>query len=310
MLSNMDLINEPEPFRNKPFVGEFITTKPLSAAMGGEILDIQLRQLTPEAFLELKTALYHHKMIFIRGQELSLQDQESITLNFGEFGTDAYSTGMPGHPDIQPVIKEASTKSKMIFGGGWHTDSPFLVEPPSISILNGVEIPPYGGDTIWYNAVLAYESLSEIMKNLLKDLKVHMSAKNVVDALHRLGSASQKTTKMSDMELELDIKSMVEGSFHPMVRRHPHSDEVSLYCDSVYSIGIKGMTSHECKPLLDFIVSHTTQEQFSCRLRWEPNTVAIWDNRVCLHRAFNDYNGFRREMHRTTVKGEVPVSAF
>ena len=279
MLSNMDLINEPEPFRNKPFVGEFITTKPLSAAMGGEVLDIQLRQLTPEAFLELKTALYHHKMIFIRGQELSLQDQESITLNFGEFGTDAYSTGMPGHPDIQPVI-------------------------------NGVDIPPYGGDTIWYNAVLAYESLSEIMKNLLKDLKVHMSAKNVVDALHRLGSASQKTTKMSDMELELDIQSMVEGSFHPMVRRHPHSDEVSLYCDSVYSIGIKGMTSHECKPLLDFIVSHTTQEQFSCRLRWEPNTVAIWDNRVCLHRAFNDYNGFRREMHRTTVKGEVPVPAF
>ena len=160
----MNLIDQQQPYRNAPFEGEHIQTKPLAAAMGGEVLDIQIADLTEKSFLEIEKALHHHKMIFFRKQSLSLADQETFTLRFGEFGTDAYTKGMTGHPDVQPVIKEASTKSKMIFGGGWHTDSPFLAQPPSVSILHGVEIPPYGGDTIWYNSVLAYESLSPTMK--------------------------------------------------------------------------------------------------------------------------------------------------
>ena len=115
---------------------------------------------------------------------------------------------------------------------------------------------------------------------------------------------------MSDMELDLDVQSMLDGKYHPIIRRHPQSKEIGLYCDAVYAIGIQGMTERESRPLLDFLVSHITQEIFSCRLRWKPNTVAVWDNRSCLHRAFNDYDGFRREMHRTTVKGEIPIAAF
>lgn len=306
----MNLIDQQQPYRNAPFEGEYIQTKPLAAAMGGEVLDIQIADLTEKSFLEIEKALHHHKMIFFRKQSLSLAAQETFTLRFGEFGTDAYTKGMTGHPDVQPVIKEASTKSKMIFGGGWHTDSPFLAQPPSVSILHGVEIPPYGGDTIWYNSVLAYESLSPTMRSILSPLRVHMSAQNVIGSMKALAQDSPSEPKMSDMELELDVQSMLDGSYHPLIRKHPVSGEVSLYCDAVYAVGLQGMTDRESRPLLEFLVAHLTQEMFSCRLRWEPHTVAVWDNRICLHRAFNDYDGYRREMHRTTVKGETPIAAF
>ena len=306
----MNLIDQQQPYRNTPFEGTHIQTKPLAAAMGGEVLDVQIADLNDKNFSEIEKALHHHKMIFFREQSLSLADQERFTRRFGEFGTDAYTTGMPDHPDIQPVVKEADTKSKMVFGGGWHTDSPFLECPPSVSILRGVEIPPYGGDTIWYNSVLAYESLSEIMKSMLAPLRVHMSAKNVIYSMRKVAEELKSKSTMSDMELDLDVQSMLDGKYHPIIRRHPQSDEIGLYCDAVYAIGIQGMTERESRPLLDFLVSHITQEIFSCRLRWKPNTVAVWDNRSCLHRAFNDYDGFRREMHRTTVKGEIPIAAF
>lgn len=306
----MNLIDQQQPYRNTPFEGTHIQTKPLAAAMGGEVLDVQIADLNDKNFSEIEKALHHHKMIFFREQSLSLADQERFTRRFGEFGTDAYTTGMPGHPDIQPVVKEVDTKSKMVFGGGWHTDSPFLECPPSVSILRGVEIPPYGGDTIWYNSVLAYESLSEIMKSMLAPLRVHMSAKNVIYSMRKVAEELKSKSTMSDMELDLDVQSMLDGKYHPIIRRHPQSDEIGLYCDAVYAIGIQGMTERESRPLLDFLVSHITQEIFSCRLRWKPNTVAVWDNRSCLHRAFNDYDGFRREMHRTTVKGEIPIAAF
>ena len=306
----MNLIDQQQPYRNTPFEGTHIQTRPLAAAMGGEVLDVQIADLSDKQFSEIEKALHHHKMIFFREQSLSLADQEHFTRRFGQFGTDAYTTGMPHHPDIQPVIKEADTKSKMVFGGGWHTDSPFLECPPSVSILRGVEIPPYGGDTIWYNSVLAYESLSEIMKSMLAPLRVHMSAKNVIYSMRKVAEELKSKSTMSDMELDLDVQSMLDGKYHPIIRRHPQSKEIGLYCDAVYAIGIQGMTERESRPLLDFLVSHITQEIFSCRLRWEPNTVAVWDNRSCLHRAFNDYDGFRREMHRTTVKGEIPIAAF
>ena len=306
----MNLIDQQQPYRNTPFEGTHIQTKPLAAAMGGEVLDVQIADLNDKNFSEIEKALHHHKMIFFREQSLSLADQERFTRRFGEFGTDAYTTGMPDHPDIQPVVKEVDTKSKMVFGGGWHTDSPFLECPPSVSILRGVEIPPYGGDTIWYNSVLAYESLSEIMKSMLAPLRGHMSAKNVIYSMRKVAEELKSKSTMSDMELDLDVQSMLDGKYHPIIRRHPQSDEIGLYCDAVYAIGIQGMTERESRPLLDFLVSHITQEIFSCRLRWKPNTVAVWDNRSCLHRAFNDYDGFRREMHRTTVKGEIPIAAF
>jgi taurine dioxygenase len=99
----------------------------------------------------------------------------------------------------------------------------------------------------------------------------------------------------------------VRGSLHPLVRTHPETGERSLYCDETYACGIDGLTEAEATPLLGFLVEHITQPAFTCRLRWEPRTYVCWDNRICLHQAFNDYDDFRRELYRTTIAGEAPA---
>ncbi len=285
-----------------------IVAEPLAAAMGAEIKGVDISDLNGAQFAEIEDALYRHKMIFFRGQAISHADQESFTLRFGEFGVDAYTRGAEGHRNVQPVIKEAATRTTMIFGSRWHVDSPFMERPPAISILYGADIPPYGGDTMWCNSVLAYSTLSATMKAVLAPLKVHMSAIDVISQLRNEApsTAGEGRTSLGDMPLDVDQRKMVEGWHHPIVRTHPVTGEKALWVDHAYSHGIQGMTGDEAGALLAFLKEHVTQPAFSCRLRWAPGTLTLWDNRICLHQAFNDHDGFRREMYRTTVMGEIP----
>ena len=279
---------------------------PLGAAMGAEITGIDIRKLTDASFAELADALYTHKMIFLRDQKVSHTDQEEFTLRFGEFGKDAYTLGVEGHPEVQPVLKEADSKAHMIFGGAWHTDSPFLKRPPAITILFGKDIPPYGGDTMWANSALAYAYLSEKMKETINDLRVHMSARTVLNEVKK-GTQKYGEKSLGGTPLKFDPEPMIRGEFHPLVRTHPITGEKALYVDDSYAVSIEGMTDNEADMILQFLRRHMTQPAFTCRLRWEPNTLTLWDNRLCLHHAFNDHEGYRREMYRTTVLGEVPA---
>ena len=281
-----------------------ISAHPLSSAAGAEIRGADLSALDDEQFAEVADALYHHKMVFFRNQKLTIDDQERVTLRFGDFGTDAYTTGTEGHTNVQKVIKEADTATRFVFGGSWHTDSPFLERPPSVSLLYGVDIPPYGGDTLWANTELAYDFLSDTMKKLLEPLRVHMSARNVLALLR---SSTDESGNLGTMELDPEQKTMVEGNYHPLVRTHPVTGRKAIYVDETYSLGVEGMSEPEATALIGFLCSHITQPVFTCRLRWEPGTFVMWDNRSCLHHAFNDYDGFRREMYRTIVEGEVPI---
>ena len=284
-----------------------IKTIPLASAMGAEILDVNIANITDEQFEQIKDALFRYKMIYFRNQtNMTIEDQEALTLKFGEFGTDAYTNGMECHPNVQHVLKESSSVVNWVFGDGWHTDSPFLAQPPAISLLHSVDVPPYGGDTWWSNAELAYQFLSDKMKETIADFRIHMSAAWVLQNVNK-GKPKLNDFTMGDMELTVDQQKMVEGSFHPIVRTHPVTGKKSLYCDCSYSMGIEGMTQEEAKPIIDYLGWHATREDFNCRLRWEPNMLVIWDNRLCLHKAFNDYDGYRREMIRTIVNGEIPA---
>lgn len=289
-----------------------IEARPLAAAMGAEIRGVDLSGLDDATFAEIRDALFRHKMIFFRGQQIRHADQEAFARRFGPFAEDAYTKGVPGHPDVQPLIREADARPGMVFGAGWHTDSPFLSEPPAISLLRAVEVPPYGGDTLWANTALAYAALSETMKTLLAPLKVHMSMRRVLATAqaHQAPDDSPigRVAATKDMvELPPEIARKVQGARHPLVRTHPVSGEKALYCDETYAVGIEGLTPAEADPILGFLVAHITQPAFTCRLRWEAGTVALWDNRICVHQAFNDYDGFRRELYRSTIAGEAPA---
>ncbi len=299
-------------FDNRAEPYEHIVVEELAAAMGGEVKGVDLAELTDAQFAEIQHALFRHKMIFFRDQQISHADHEAFSLRFGDFAEDAYTRGVEGHVNVQPVIKEADAEVAMIFGSGWHTDSAVLPRPPAISMLYAVDVPPFGGDTIWANAALAYATLSDTMKSMLTGLRVRMSMRRVLTtaqeharpddtAIGRLAATREAGA------LDPAIARQVEGTAHPLVRTHPVTGERALYCDKTYAIGIEGMTAAESEPLITFLSDHATQPAFTCRLRWSPGTFVAWDNRLCLHQAFNDHDGFRRELYRTTVAGEVPT---
>lgn len=289
-----------------------ITAHPLAAAMGAEIKGADFARMSDEQFREIEDALFHHKMIYFRDADLTHNSHEEFSLRFGDWAEDAYTDGIPGHVNIQPLVREANAKGAHIFGSGWHSDGPFLDNPPAIALLYGVEIPPYGGDTIWANSALAYETLSDVMKDLLAPLRVHMSMKRAFESSMEYGAPDDspvgKLAKLKDAaELPESVIRKVKGNYHPLVRTHPRSGEKSLYCDPSYSIGIEGMSPPEAEAILTMLAAHMTQPAFTCRLRWAPKTLAVWDNRISIHQAFNDYDGHRRELYRTTIAGEAPA---
>jgi alpha-ketoglutarate-dependent taurine dioxygenase len=289
-----------------------IEARPLAAAMGAEICGVNLTRIEDAQFEEIRQALFRHKMIYFRQQHLTHADHEAFSLRFGPFAEDAYTQGVPGHRDVHPLIKEADDPSKMVFGEGWHTDSPFLAEPPGITALYSVQIPPFGGDTMWANSALAYRMLSETYRRMIAGLEVRFSLRDVLAAVHEAVEVTDSpigrlAATRGVAQLSEDLQRKIRGNTHPLVRTHPVTGEKALYIDPSYAIGIEGLLPEESAPILRFLTDHLTQPAFTCRLRWEPNMLAMWDNRLCVHQAYNDYQGYRRELYRTTLAGEKPL---
>src|SRR6185295_2640947 len=174
-----------EGFDNAAASYRHIEAVPLAAAMGAEVRGVDVANLGDDAFAEIQHALFRHKMIFFRDQRIGHAEHRAFTRRFGPFADDAYTTGVPGYPEVQPVIKHADDRSAMVFGSGWHTDSPFLAQPPAISTLRAVQVPPFGGDTMWANSALAWRMLSPTMQGLLGGLRVHFSMRDVLASAQR-----------------------------------------------------------------------------------------------------------------------------
>jgi taurine dioxygenase len=175
-----------------------------------------------------------------------------------------------------------------------------------------VQVPPYGGDTTFANAALAYRTLSPVYRAMIEPLKVRFSMRNTLKSAQEAVEVSDSPIGRLGQTRDLavlpeDIQRKVRGNAHPMVRTHPVSGERALYVDPSYAIGIEGMRDEEAAPILGYLTTHLTQPVFACRLRWEPDMLTMWDNRLCVHQAYNDYEGYRRELYRTTLKGEKPA---
>jgi len=187
-----------------------------------------------------------------------------------------------------------------IVGEDWHADTTCMPQPPSGAVLYGVDVPPYGGDTLFANQYLAYESLSDGMKALLSRLTAVHS--DITVAGPQAARNRHRTNKVRE---DSDWRETV--SEHPVVRTHPETGRKALFVNKSYTQRFSGMTTEESAPLLGFLLQHAARPEFTCRFRWERGSVAVWDNRCTLHIAVNDVWKFPRLMHRVQMCGERPV---
>ena len=167
------------------------------------------------------------------------------------------------------------------------------------TILNALEVPPYGGDTMFANQYLAYESLSDTMRGLLDGLTgISTSAKADVSKTREdmIGNAGDGNVQRQDFSAE-----------QPVVRTHPETGRKALYVNFAHTAQFKGMTEAESAPILNFLFQHQVKAEFTCRFSWRKGSLAFWDNRAVQHNPVNDYHGFRRVMRRITLAGDRPV---
>ncbi|PAU88206.1 taurine dioxygenase [Pseudomonas sp. WN033] len=274
---------------------------PVAGSMGADVYDIDLNNLSDEGQKELRQALMDHLVLFIRDQNLSVAQLEAVTLRFGEFGSEPYVKPMADHPHVVHVRKEADESTPIVFGGAWHTDWTFQECPPAFTLLYGHDVPEVGGDTLYTNMYLAYEWLSPAMQKMLHGLRgIHSPEFGYgPNAKHNAGLESMKIVYGENVDH--DVRS------HPLITRHPETGRNVLFANPAYTLGIEGMKAEESRPILDYLFSVATAPAFTCRMRWTPGTLAIWDNRCTWHQPVSDYFGKRREMFRTTVVGDKPV---
>lgn len=271
-----------------------IEVTPVSGALGAEIAGPDLgRRLEDAVIAEIRQAFLDHLVIFFRGQQLKPDQQLAFARRFGEPMEYPQLKGLPECPLITPVVKLEHERHN--FGGVWHSDTTYLESPPMASMLYAVEIPPFGGDTLFANQYLAYETLSEGLRKTLASLRgVNTSTKAEVS----------KTREDRLRAAGMEHKALV--GIHPVVRTHPETGRQALYVNAGHTSHFAGWTESESQPLLDYLFARQIRPELTCRFRWTPGALAFWDNRCAQHNPVNDYHGFRRVMHRVTLAGDVP----
>jgi taurine dioxygenase len=273
-------------------IGLHLTVKPLSGAIGAEIFGIDLRSpVSDETIARIRKIWLEHSVIFFRDQDLTPKDFATFARRFGEVVDYPFLKGLDESPEVIEVAK--LEHERVNFGGLWHTDTAYLERPPMGTMLVAREVPPYGGDTLFASSYAAYEALSDGMKQLLDPLRaVNSSAK------------AEKTRTREDRKAG-EGRKVLEAE-HPVVRTHPETGRKALYVNFGHTLRFAGMSEEESAGLLAYLFEHQSRPEFTCRFRWEPGSIALWDNRCALHNPINDYHGHRRIMHRVTLAGDRP----
>ena len=273
-----------------------LRVEPSGGVCGARVTGIDLSQpLTPESVAEIRKAWLEHHVLAFPDQAIGDDDLERFTLAFGGFGNDPFFAPIAGREHIAAIRREAD-ETTPIFAENWHADWSFQEHPPAGTCLMAVDIPPHGGDTHFANQHLAWDMLPDARKADLADLVAVHSA--------RLAYSPEGTYAAGDKKWSMDIRpgeAAYATQTHPLVPAHPETGRRGFYSTLGYIIGIEGMAQDAAIALLRDLQHWQGDERFVFAQKWEPGMLVVWDNRSVLHRATGGYEGYRRELHRTTI---------
>ena len=285
-----------EPLTSSANVG----VKRIAGALGCEVVGLDCsKRLGASEVAALRRALIDHLVVSLPNQTLSLDDLERLTDQLGGRMVTPFVKALDDRPFVIRVLKERA--DKLNFANAWHSDLTYLPEPPSFTLLYADEVPDFGGDTLFQNQYLAYETLSEGLKKTLGGLRAVHSAGAAYGTGGYLDGVKGKMSTVIEPS-----KDAFKEVVHPIVVTHPESGKPALFVNPVYTVKIEGWSHGESQALLQYLYKHALNDNFTCRVRWAKGTLTIWDNRATQHNALNDYHGQRREMYRTSVLGAAP----
>ncbi|HAT1610801.1 TPA: taurine dioxygenase [Raoultella planticola] len=278
-------------------MSERLSITPLGPYIGAQVSGVDItRPLSDNQFEQLYHAVLRHQVVFLREQNITPRQQRDLALRFGDLHIHPV---YPHAPGVDEIIVLDTHDDNPPDNDNWHTDVTFIATPPAGAILAAKELPSTGGDTLWSSGVAAYEALSEPLRQLLSGLRAeHDFRKSFQEYKYR------KTEEEHQRWLEAVAKN--PPLLHPVVRTHPVTGKQALFVNEGFTTRIVDVTEKESEALLGFLFAHVTKPEFQVRWRWQPNDVAIWDNRVTQHYANADYLPQRRIMHRATILGDKP----
>ena len=270
----------------------------ISGALGAEISGLDLKDSSEENWKVINDLLLEHKVLFLRNQNISPEEQINFAKRFGPLEKHVYVKGRDQFPEIIRIIKKPNEKQQ--WGETWHTDVSYNPKPTKVIILRSIKIPPVGGDTMFSNMELAYETLDNDLKEKIKDKK----------AVHSSLGAAAFVDAYKGMEGNGNLDEY--SNIHPIVRTHPETGKKILYVNSMYTKRIEGLDESESSKLLKELFAHQERLDLTCRFKWTENAVAIWDNRSTQHQGLTDFFpgrglGHERVMDRIAIEGDQPI---
>jgi len=273
-----------------------MNVQPSGGALGAYVTGVDLAAPPlPATTQAIRDAWLEHLVLAFPEQPLSESAFLAFATTLGEPARYPFVDGLAGYPEIIEVKKLEHEKNN--FGGIWHSDTVYLDEPPMASMLVARELPPTGGDTEFANMYRAFDDLPPHLREIIEPLQ----------AVNRSDLAAVSKTRSDRVADSASPERTAHQSVHPAVRTHPETGRKSLYVNIAHTSHFVGMTEAESRPILEEIFAHQVRADHVWRLQWEPGMLALWDNRCLLHHPINDYDGYRRVMHRITLAGDRPV---
>jgi taurine dioxygenase len=278
--------------------------EPLTCAIGAELIGVSLAHAAynDELFGRIKTALLRHKVLFLRDQSISRGDHVAFAERFGKLEAHPVAGSHPDYPGLVQIYKTPDGPFDR-YENAWHTDATWREAPPLGCVLRCIECPPTGGDTMWANMALAYEKLADEIKSRIAGLR----ARHSIEA--SFGAAMPQDQRLA-------LKRQFPDAEHPVVRTHPETGEKVLFVNAFtthftnYHTPANVRYGQDANPgaadLLRYLISQAYIPEYQVRWRWQPNSVAIWDNRSTQHYAVMDYPPCHRKMERAAIVGDAP----